>query len=117
MNTEKNTIVRLMDWLVDTLAKTLVSLFDGVKNAVDHANPSLFSLVATLLPFALPLPVAFMTSHSAREFFAWDPWAANVLGFGLEGLGLLVWVKLVDGIIASVQSKNDKVENYVTFLW
>jgi ABC-type multidrug transport system fused ATPase/permease subunit len=107
----------MMDWIVDTLAKTLVSLFDGVKNAVDHANPSLFALVATLLPFALPLPVAFMTAHSAQRFFSWDMWAANTLGFGLEGLGLLVWVKLVDGIIASVQSNNEKIENYVTFLW
>lgn len=115
MNNDRNLIVSVMDWLVNTLARTLVSLFDGVKNAVDHANPSLFALVATLLPFALPLPVAFMTSHSAREFFNWDPWAANVLGFGLEGLGLLVWVKLVDAIIASVQNKN--IENYVTFLW
>ena len=119
MNTtnEKNAIVRAADWIVDTLAKTLVSLFDGVKNAVDHSNPSLFALVATLLPFALPLPVAFMTSHSARQFFGWDPWAANVLGFGLEGLGLLVWVKLVDGIIAQVQSKNEKIENFVGFMW
>jgi hypothetical protein len=117
MNEDKNVIVRMMDWLVDTLAKTLVSLFDGVKNAMDHSNPSLFALVATLLPFALPLPVAFMTSHSAREFFGWDPWAANVLGFGLEGLGLLVWVKLVDAIIANIQSTNEKIENYVGFLW
>src|SRR5688500_7749970 len=107
MNTqEKNTLVRATDGLINTLAQMLVSLFDGVKNAVDHSNPSLFSLVATLLPFALPLPVAFMTSHSARDFFSWDPWAANVLGFGLEGLGLLVWVKLVDAVIASVTSKN-----------
>jgi choline-glycine betaine transporter len=114
---ENNTIVKVTNWLVDTLARTLVSLFDGVKNAVDHSNPSLFSLVATLLPFALPLPVAFMTSHSAQKFFEWDAWAANVLGFGLEGLGLLVWVKLVDAIIAGVQSKNEKVETYVNFLW
>lgn len=117
MNDEKNVIVSIMDWLVNTLAKTLVSLFDGVKHAVDHSNPSLFALVATLLPFALPLPVAFMTSHSAQKFFHWDPWAANVLGFGLEGLGLLVWVKLVDGIIAQIQSKNEKIENFVGFMW
>lgn len=115
--TETNTIVKVMNWLVDTLAKTLVSLFDGVKQAVDHSNPSLFSLVATLLPFALPLPVAFMTSHSAQTFFAWEPWAANVLGFGLEGLGLLVWVKLVDSIVARVNSSNQKVDDYVSFLW
>jgi ABC-type multidrug transport system fused ATPase/permease subunit len=117
MNEEPNAIVKVMDWIVNTLARTLVSLFDGVKNAVDHANPSLFGLVATLLPFALPLPVAFMTAHSAQRFFEWEPWAANVLGFGLEGLGLLVWVKLVDSIIARVQSNNEKVADFVTFLW
>ncbi len=117
MNEEKNAFVKVVRALVDTLARSLVELFDGVKNAVDHANPSLFALVATLLPFALPLPVAFMTAHSAEKFFHWDAWAANVLGFGLEGLGLLVWVKLVDSIIASVQSDNEKVENYVNFLW
>ena len=117
MNEEKNAFVKVVGALVDTLARSLVELFDGAKNAIDHANPSLFALVATLLPFALPLPVAFMTAHSARTFFEWDTWAANVLGFGLEGLGLLVWVKLVDGIIANVTSQNEKVENYVTFLW
>lgn len=113
MNTEKNAIVKMMDWIVDTLAKTLVSLFDGVKSAVDHANPSLFALVATLLPFALPLPVAFMTAHSARVFFGWEPWAANVLGFGLEGLGLLAWVKLVDSVLDYIRSNNQKVTSVV----
>jgi hypothetical protein len=117
MNEDKNFIVKAMDSIVLTLAKVLVSLFDGVKEAIDHANPSLFGLVATLLPFLLPLPVAFMTAHSAQKFFGWEPWAANVLGFGLEGLGLLCWVKLVDAIIAQVQSANEKIENYVLFLW
>lgn len=117
MNTkEKNTLVRATDGLVTTLAQMLVSLFDGVKNAVDHANPSFFALVATLLPFALPLPVAFMTSHSAQQFFGWEPWAANVLGFGLEGLGLLVWVKLVDAYIASLNTTSEKIDNFVGVL-
>ncbi len=114
---EKNAAVNFVDKILMTLAGMLVSLFDGLKHAVDHANPSLFGLVATLLPFLLPLPVAFMTSHSAQTFFSWEPWAANVLGFGLEGLGLLVWVKLVDGIIARIQSSNEKIEDYVTLLW
>jgi hypothetical protein len=108
-----NGLVRIMEHIVDVLAGILVTLFDGIKNAVDHANPSLFALVATLLPFALPLPVAFMTAHSARIFFSWDPWAANVLGFGLEGLGLLAWVKLVDAVLEHVRSKNTKIANVV----
>jgi hypothetical protein len=37
-----------------------------------------------------------------------------VLGFGLEGLGLLVWVRLVDAIIAS---DNKEITNSLTFLW
>jgi len=98
-----------MNAIIDTLARVLVSLFDGVKQAVEHANPSIFALIATLLPFALPLPVAFMTAHSAQKFFSWDPWAANVLGYGLEGLGLLAWVKFVDAILEHVKSKNPKV--------
>ena len=70
---------RAIRTLLKTLAKTLVSLFNGVKNAVDHANPSLFGLVATFLPFALPLPVAVMTAFSAQHFFNWEAWAENVL--------------------------------------
>lgn len=112
MNENKNPldfIVKGVNYIIDVLARIMVDLFDGVKNAVDHANPSLFALVATLLPFALPLPVAFMTAHSAKTFFGWDMWAANVLGFGLEGLGLLAWVKLVDAVLDYTRSDNAKL--------
>jgi len=40
-----------------------------------------------------------------------------ILGFGLEGLGLLVWVKLADSIVIGVTTANEKIENYVSFLW
>lgn len=112
MNENKNPldfIVKGVNYVIDVLARIMVDLFDGVKNAIDHANPSLFALVATLLPFVLPLPVAFMTAHSAKTFFEWDMWAANVLGFGLEGLGLLAWVKLVDAVLDYVRSDNAKL--------
>lgn len=114
MNTEENNqVVKIISWLVNTLAASLVAFFDGIKNAVEHANPSIFSLVATLLPFALPLPVAFMTANSAQHFFEWELWSANTLGFGLEGLGLLAWVKLVDAVLDHVRSNNEKVSNIV----
>src|SRR5512142_1889672 len=96
-------------WIFDVIARTLVELFDGAKKAIDHSNVSLFALVATALPFVLPLPVAFMSSHSAQKFFGWEAWAANVLGFGLEGLGLLAWVRLVDSILDVVRSTNRRL--------
>jgi len=114
---ENNMIVKVMSAIVDTLARSLVTLFDGMKNAIDHANPSLFALIAVLLPFALPLPVALMTAASARGFFGWGVRESFVLGFGLEGLGLLVWVKLADSIVIGVTSANEKIENYTNFLW
>lgn len=105
-NENDNKVVKFATSIIYTFERLLVVLFDGLKNAVDHANPSLFSLVATLLPFILPLPVAFMTSNSALQFFdGWEPWSANVLGFGLEGLGLLVWVNLADAFLDKDDNK------------
>lgn len=102
-------VVDVFRWIFEVLARTMVEFFDGAKRAIDHSNLSLFALVATALPFLLPLPVALMTSHSAQRFFGWDGWSANVLGFGLEGLGLLAWVRLVDSILDVVRSTNRKL--------
>jgi hypothetical protein len=115
MNEDRNFIVTAADWIFSTIARVLASLFNGMRHAVEHATPSLFGLVATLLPYLLPLPVAWMTSHSAQTFFGWDAWAAWILGLGLEGLGLLVWVRLVDSIIA--RTTNEKIEDVVNYLW
>lgn len=122
MNTDNNNpIVSGAEWFFGTIAKVLVVLFDGIREAVEHATPSMFALVATLLPYALPLPVAFMTAHSAQTFFEWEPWAAWTLGLGLEGLGLLVWVRLVDAIIGASNITDEKqgkrVEDVVNLLW
>jgi hypothetical protein len=107
MNNENdNFLVKIAAGIIHTFERLLVVFFDGLDNAVNHANPSMFSLDATLLPYVLPLPVAFMTAHSAQAFFGWDMWAAYVLGFGLEGLGLLTWVRLVDVVLESKQSNS-----------
>lgn len=95
-----NFIVRIVAYVIDVLADVVVTTFDGLRRTMIHANPSVFSFLATLLPLALPLPVAFMTSNSAQHFFSWQPWAANVLGFGLEGLGLLAWVFAVEAYLS-----------------
>lgn len=98
-NNPLNFIVRIVAWIIDVLADAIVTLFDGLRRTMVHANPSVFAFLATVLPLVLPLPVAFMTSNSARHFFGWDSWAANTLGFGLEGLGLLAWVFAVEAYL------------------
>ncbi len=103
METNKNPfdiLVRFVQWVMDVLARAVVAFLDGLNDAVEHSSSPLFGVVATFLPFALPVPVAFMTAHSAETFFGWDAWQAVTLGIGLEGLGLLVWVWLVESIIS-----------------
>ncbi len=104
MNEEKNPfdiLVRFVQWIMDVLARAVVAFLDGLNDAVEHSSSPLFGVVATFLPFALPIPVAFMTANSAEKFFAWDAWQAVTLGIGLEGLGLLVWVWLVEAMISN----------------
>ncbi len=103
MNGNKNPfdiLVRFVQWTMDVLARAVVAFLDGMNDAVEHSSSPLFGVVATFLPFALPIPVAFMTATSAERFFAWDAWQAVTLGIGLEGLGLLVWVWLVESLIS-----------------
>jgi hypothetical protein len=96
---EKNFLVKAFDYFIDTITELFVSLFDGLLRGVDHATPSTFALDATLLPWALPLPIAFMTAHSLEAYFSWDHWAAITMGLGLEGLGILVWARLANAIV------------------
>ena len=104
MNTENKNpfdiLVRFVQYVMDVLARAVVAFLDGLNEAVEHSSSPLFGVVATFLPFALPIPVAFMTAHSAQKFFAWEAWQANILGLGIEGLGLLVWVWLVECFIS-----------------
>ena len=96
---EKNLLVKAFDYFIDTITELFVSLFDGLLRGVDHATPSTFALDATLLPWALPLPIAFMTAHSLEIYFEWDQWAAITMGLGLEGLGILVWARLANAVV------------------
>jgi hypothetical protein len=96
---EKNVLVKLFDMFIDTVTELFVSLFDGLLRGVDHATPSTFALDATLLPWILPLPIAFMTAHSLEIYFSWDHWASLTMGLGLEGLGILVWARLANAVV------------------
>ncbi len=105
--------VHLFKHVIGVLEGILIATFDGLRDTTTHASPSLYSLVAVVLPYCIPLPVAVMTAASAQKFFGWPAWAAAVLGFGLEGLGLLAWVKLVDAILDTMHSSNQKLTTMV----
>lgn len=102
-------LVRFVQWVMDVLARAIVAFLDGLNDAVEHSSSPLFGVVATFLPFVLPVPVAFMTAGSAEKFFHWKWWQADTLGIGIEGLGLLVWVWLVESMISDdIQLRNAK---------
>ena len=96
---EKNFLVKVFDMFIDTVTELFVSLFDGLLRGVDHATPSTFALDATLLPWMLPLPIAFMTASSLETYFGWEHWASLTMGLGLEGLGILVWARLANAVV------------------
>lgn len=110
METNKNPLdwlVRLVQWIMDVLARAITAFLDGLNDAVEHSSSPLFGVVATFLPFALPLPIAFMTAASAEKFFNFMPLWATVLGLGIEGIGLLVWVWLVESMISEDKVLHD----------
>jgi hypothetical protein len=103
MNEDKNPfdiLVRFVQYVMDVIARAMTAFLDGLNDAVEHSSSPLFGVVATFLPFALPLPIAFMTAASAEKFFHFMPLWASILGVGIEGIGLLVWVWLVESIIS-----------------
>jgi hypothetical protein len=110
MNENKNPfdiLVRFVQYVMDVIARAMTAFLDGLNDAVEHSSSPLFGVVATFLPFALPLPIAFMTAASAQKFFNFMPLWASILGVGIEGIGLLVWVWLVESIISEDRTLRD----------
>lgn len=92
----------------EKLVNILAGFFDVVRETFEHASPSLFALMATLLPYLTPLPIAVLTAGSAETFLGFDGWIAGIFVFVLEGLGLLVTTFLVDNVVDLIRSRNPK---------
>lgn len=106
-------IVTLVEWIVDALEMVLVGILDGLRNTTDHASPSFFGLVAVILPFLTPMPVAYMSAQSAMHFFDWDVRMAWVLALSVEGLGLIAWVATVEAFLEHVKSGSERIARVV----
>lgn len=93
MNNEKNPLVRL---------------FDFIRDLFEHMSPSLFALMATLLPYLSPLPISSFTVGNATRYLGFTPTISGIFVFVLEALGLWVTSVLVDSIIEFIRSRNSK---------
>jgi hypothetical protein len=78
------------DWLKITL--------EWAADTFDTANPAIFKLLAIILPYLTPIPVAMLTASSAATFLGMDGRTAGILVFAIEGLGVLFTSLLVESV-------------------
>lgn len=86
----------------------LARFFDWMGDALERFNPSAFRFLAATLPYLTPIPVAWMTAHSASKFLSFTPQVAFILVFSLEGIGLWFTTMFVDAVVDWVRSRNWK---------
>lgn len=86
----------------------LAYIFDWVGEVFEHLSPAMFRTLAGLLPYLSPLPVAWLTSHSATRFLGFPPSISVILVIVVEGIGLWVTTEAVDSVVVFVRSRNAK---------
>jgi uncharacterized protein YjeT (DUF2065 family) len=89
-------------------ANFLARALNWLATVFEAASPSVFALLAVLLPYLSPLPVAWITAGSAKVFLGMTPWIAGVFVFVLEGLGIWTTSSLVDSLVEYIRSRNTK---------
>lgn len=94
----------------------LSKVFDWLGEAFEKFNPSAYRFLGATLPYLTPLPVASLTSSSARAFLGFDPWIAFTFVFSLEGMGLWFTSLLVDAVVDWIRSRNWKTFAIVAVL-
>lgn len=86
----------------------LANVFNWFGDALESFNPSAFRFLAAFLPYVTPVPVAWLTAHSASEFLKFTPAISFILVFALEGIGLWFTTMFVDAVVDFVRSRNWK---------
>lgn len=86
----------------------LASVADWISVSFERLSPAMYRLLAAILPYSTPLPVAWLTMKSAERFLNFTPSIAFVFVFALEGIGLWFTSLFVDAIIDWIRSKNWK---------
>jgi hypothetical protein len=94
----------------------LAGIADFIGDTFERLSPAMFRMLSTLLPYLTPLPVAYLTAHSAAQFLEMDARIAGILVFILEGIGLWATTELVDSFVDAIRTKNKKAWGIVIFL-
>lgn len=97
-------------------SKILAYIVDWVGDVFEHLSPAMFKMLSTVLPYLTPLPVAWLTAHSAAQFLGFTPEISVVFVVMLEGIGLWSTTELVDAFVEGVRSRTWKAWGVVAFL-
>lgn len=87
-------------WLADS--------FDWIGDSIEKFGPSAFKFLAAILPYATPIPVAWLTAHSSATFLKFTSGVAFIFVFALEGIGLWFTALLVDAFVDWIRSRNSR---------
>lgn len=97
-------------------SKILAYIVDWVGDVFEHLSPAMFKMLSTVLPYLTPLPVAWLTAHSAAQFLGFTPQISVVFVVMLEGIGLWSTTELVDAFVEAIRSRTLKAWGVVIFL-
>jgi uncharacterized membrane protein YqjE len=86
----------------------LAQVADFIAVSFERLSPAMYRLLAAVLPYTTPLPVAYYTAQNTSELLNFDPIFAVVFAFSLEGIGLWFTSLFVDTVIEWIRSRNKK---------
>jgi len=94
----------------------ILKFLDSIRDVFETATPSVFAVLAAILPYLSPFPIAFYTASKAEIYLGFTPVVAGIFVFVLEGLGVWSTTAFVDSIVDFIRSRNGKTVFMVIFL-
>lgn len=85
-NDDKNVVITIFEEAL----KTIVWAFGAWRRLIEAMEKTLVNNVAATMPWAAPVPSAYMIWDHAVKILGWDVWVAWVLAVAVEGLGVSV---------------------------
>lgn len=91
----------------------LASFLFWLGDSIEALGPSVYRILASVLPYMTPIPVAWLTAKSAEGFLGFTGPISFVFVFGLEGIGIWFTGLLVEAIVDWIKSRNWKTFSMV----